>query len=167
MVSRDTMRRVVVWISGRGRAANGMVYGSREDGGDPCSVRVTRSHAMLATRALCRLRARVIAILAKTHIVESWASKGSCPQIACFSTKQERSTEPGGQFLTTIFGGLLPICYILKNETWRADVLVAVRSVRAFFMTNLRHSVPMFVLCESACESGKCAGSRVQSNDGS
>ena len=41
MVSRDTMRRVVVWISGRGRAANGMVYGSREDGGDPCSVRVT------------------------------------------------------------------------------------------------------------------------------
>ena len=60
------MRRVVVWISGRGRAANGMVYGSREDGGDPCSVRVTRSHAMLATRALCRLRARVIAILAKT-----------------------------------------------------------------------------------------------------
>ena len=66
------MRRVVVWISGRGRAANGMVYGSREDGGDPCSVRVTRSHAMLATRALCRLRARVIAIVAKTHIVESW-----------------------------------------------------------------------------------------------
>ena len=52
------MRRVVVWISGRGRAANGMVYGSREDGGDPCSVRVTRSHAMLATRALCRLEAR-------------------------------------------------------------------------------------------------------------
>ena len=103
MVSRDTMRRVVVWISGRGRAANGMVYGSREDGGDPCSVRVTRSHAMLATRALCRLRARVIAILAKTHIVESWASKGSCPQIACFSTKQERSAEPGRQFLTTIF----------------------------------------------------------------
>ena len=49
------MRRVVVWISGSGRAANGMVYGSREDGGDPCSVRVTRSHAMLATRALlCR-----------------------------------------------------------------------------------------------------------------
>ena len=87
------MRRVVVWISGRGRAANGMVYGSREDGGDPCSVRVTRSHAMLATRALCRLEARVIAILAKTHIVESWASKGSCPQIACFSTKQERDYE--------------------------------------------------------------------------
>jgi hypothetical protein len=41
--------------------------------------------------------------LAKTHIVESWASKGSCPQIACFSTKQERSTEPGEQLLTTIF----------------------------------------------------------------
>ena len=96
MMSRDTMRRVVVWISGRGRAANGMVYGSREDGGDPCSVRVTRSHAMLATRALCRLRARVIAILAKTHIVESWASKGSCPQIACFSTTRTLDYEPGG-----------------------------------------------------------------------
>ena len=37
------------------------------------------------------------------------------------------------------FGGLLPICYILKNETWGADVLVAARSVRAFFLTNLRH----------------------------
>ena len=36
------MRRVVVWISGRGRAANGMVYGRPEDGGDPCSVRVIR-----------------------------------------------------------------------------------------------------------------------------
>ena len=141
MVSRDTMRRVVVWISGRGRAANGMVYGSREDGGDPCSVRVTRSHAMLATRALCRLRARVIAILAKTHIVESWASKGSCPQIACFSTKQERSTmSQEDNFGPHFFGGLLPMCYILKNETWRADVLVAVRSVRAFFLTNLRHN---------------------------
>ena len=90
------MRRVVVWISGRGRAANGMVYGSREDGGDPGSERVTRSHAMLATRALCRLRARVIAILAKTHIVESWASKGFCPQIACFSTTRTLDYEPGG-----------------------------------------------------------------------
>ena len=59
------MQRVVVWISGRRQAANGMVYASREDGGDPCSVRVKRSHAMLATRALCRLRARVIAILAR------------------------------------------------------------------------------------------------------
>ena len=38
MVSRDTMRREVVWSSGRGRAEDGMAFAIREDGGDPCSV---------------------------------------------------------------------------------------------------------------------------------
>ena len=36
-------------------AANGMVCASCGDGGDPCSVRGTQSHAKLAMRALCRL----------------------------------------------------------------------------------------------------------------
>ena len=104
MVPTDTMRRVVVWISGRGRAANGMVYGSREDGGDPCSVRVTRSHAMLATRALCRLEARVIAILAQNSHRRVLGRKRILSTNCVFQHETRTfDYEPGGQFLTTIF----------------------------------------------------------------
>ena len=55
-------------------------------------------------RVLCADWKRVIVILAKTHIVGSWASKGSCPQNCVFQHETRTfDYEPGGQFLTTLF----------------------------------------------------------------
>ena len=62
-------------------AANGKVCASREDGGDPCSVRGTRSHAMLAMLALCRLAGCVIESLEKNSHLKT--------QIACFTARSK------------------------------------------------------------------------------
>ena len=93
MVSRDTSG---AWLCGSAEKAGlqkGWFDASHKDGGDTCSIRVTGLHAMLAMRALCRLEAHVIAVLAQNSHRRVLGIKTFLSTNCVFhGAKQERST---------------------------------------------------------------------------